>query len=525
MDEAYDVVVVGAGIGGLTVGSLLKKYGDFKNGILLVEQSDRVGGRASSLTGEELTERGADWYCNEFLAKQYSYLPKENRKALNRLIEKNMLKGFVLDTGYHVASFNGEGYFRELSLALGGLDVPFYPFDTSYIINNEFIKEYPPHMLKIPEMIQEELSRVDKTFVDFFCDDDGNLIVDDALLDEYDKVSIHEQLIRKGMTPETTPIAYQAMRCTGTLFATISDPRDVSVGDLIRYLVNIMIPRMTELMTENREGYIGGVVPNGVMAWSEAVLNKFVELGGTCSLSTKLAGVDVNRETRKVAGVDLLLEDGSSKHVNCDKVILNIPIQEIFKYLPEHHFKEDFIRRIKSLYGYGSMSPYIALNNIDMIPEEQRAVLVRTPEILPDSMIEGFNYELFMAWQIQNVIEPSFVKEGACAKYLLSAYVPLTEEESRSEVLVNKAMHAVSDFLEKTYPGFKEAIVWELYPVCTRLEGVAKSTSQAGSLKPGIKCEDVQGLYFSGDTVTSYSVGMDAACSSGLICAEKILSE
>jgi phytoene dehydrogenase-like protein len=54
MHEAYDVVVVGAGIGGLTVGSLLKKYGDYKNGILLVEQSDRVGGRASSLTGEEL---------------------------------------------------------------------------------------------------------------------------------------------------------------------------------------------------------------------------------------------------------------------------------------------------------------------------------------------------------------------------------------------------------------------------------------------------------------------------------------
>jgi len=49
MEETYDVIVIGAGVGGLTVASLAAQEG-LKT--LLVEQCDRVGGRALTIRGE-----------------------------------------------------------------------------------------------------------------------------------------------------------------------------------------------------------------------------------------------------------------------------------------------------------------------------------------------------------------------------------------------------------------------------------------------------------------------------------------
>jgi prolycopene isomerase len=51
---------------------------------------------------------------------------------------------------------------------------------------------------------------------------------------------------------------------------------------------------------------------------------------------------------------------------------------------------------------------------------------------------------------------------------------------------------------------------------------VAKSVTQAGSLKPEVKAPGVEGLYFAGDTARGYGVAMDCACASGIICASEI---
>lgn len=69
MEEKYDVIVVGAGVGGLTVGTLMAKEG-LK--VLILEQCDRPGGRALSVRGEEISDKGLDWYKS--LLSQAIYL-------------------------------------------------------------------------------------------------------------------------------------------------------------------------------------------------------------------------------------------------------------------------------------------------------------------------------------------------------------------------------------------------------------------------------------------------------------------
>jgi len=56
--------------------------------------------------------------------------------------------------------------------------------------------------------------------------------------------------------------------------------------------------------------------------------------------------------------------------------------------------------------------------------------------------------------------------------------------------------------MEEVYPGFKESIDW-------KLEGVAKSISQAGTQKVPVKSVHIQGLYFAGDTAKVYCLRHD----------------
>ena len=113
--KKWDVVVVGAGVGGLSAGALLAKEG-LKT--LVMEKDDRVGGRAMSLRGEELSEKGAGWY-RRLLAGQYSYLA-ESSPSLEKMAEEGTLDGYTLDLGYHGVSVAGEGYFARLRELIGG---------------------------------------------------------------------------------------------------------------------------------------------------------------------------------------------------------------------------------------------------------------------------------------------------------------------------------------------------------------------------------------------------------------------
>ncbi len=110
----YDVVVVGAGVGGLTVAGLCAREG-LKT--LLIEQCDRVGGRAISIRGEEVLANGAGWYTR-LLGKQYPWLPY-SEPGLDEIISRRLLQWYTLDIGYHGVALNGEGYFRDLDDLLG----------------------------------------------------------------------------------------------------------------------------------------------------------------------------------------------------------------------------------------------------------------------------------------------------------------------------------------------------------------------------------------------------------------------
>ena len=500
-NKKYDAIVIGAGVGGLTVGTLLAKEG-LK--ILVLEQQDRPGGRAMSLRGSEVSDNGLDWY-KKLLASQYTYIA-DSQPAIETIIKERMLDGYTLDIGYHAISANGAGYMLDFEDQIDGL--PDVKKHGAFYGNYYKGKLY--HDVA-GSKIDPELKRIGKEsgirFLSYYSDAYG---LPDEEIDKMEKVSFQQWADAKGISKND--ILFNHLHCVSTLFSTINDPNDISMGDIFRYFKHAFGPKLMRGVL----GYVGGFVEHGTMEWSKSLVRKMESYGGEIIYNAKVKKVLV--EDGHVTGVLVNSREGDKQYLAA-KVISNVPAQFTFKLIDPKYFPADWVKKTESMYGYGSYAPYIGLNKLVMSEEESRMGLKNTC-MLPKS--EGFDCDVYICWNIQSVPDPTVAPAG---KYLYTAYIPLTEKESRDKVLVDKVVQRLPEFMEEVYPSFQESIDWKLDLVCWKLEGVAKSISQAGTQKVPVKSEHIQGLYFAGDTAKGYGVAMDCAIASGMICAGSILGK
>ena len=499
--KKYDAIIVGAGVGGLTVGTLLAKEG-LK--VLVLEQQDRPGGRALSVHGSEIIEKGLDWY-KSLLASQYTYIAN-SQPDIETLISKRMIDGYTLDIGYHAISANGAGYMLDFEDQIEGLpDVA--KLGAHY---GNYYKGKLYHDVA-GSKIDPELKRIGKEtgirFLSYYFDAYG---MSDEDIDKMEKVSFKQWADDKGVSKND--ILFDHLHCVSTLFSTINDPNDISMGDIFRYFKYAFGPKLMRGVL----GYVGGFVEHGTGEWSKSLARKMASYGGEIQYNAKVKNILV--EDGQVTGVIVNTKEGEKQYLAA-KVVSNVPAQFTFKLVDPKHFPADLVSRTEAMYGYGSYVPYMGLNKLVMSEEESKMGIKNTC-ILPKS--EGYDYDVYICWNIQSVVDPSVAPQG---KYLYTAYIPLTENESRNKLLVDKIVKRLPEFMEEIYPGFKKSIDWKLDLVCWKLEGVAKSISQAGTQKVPVKSEYVEGLYFAGDTAKGYGVAMDCAIASGMICAGEILGK
>jgi len=498
----FDDIVIGAGVGGLAVATLLAKEG---HKVLLLEQTDRVGGRAMSIKGEEIADKGLQWY-KDILATQYTYIAG-SEPGIETIIDKRMLDDYTLDIGYHAISANGAGYMLDFEELIGGVNgvnkhgAQWGSYYKGNIYTDIAGKNKDPELVRIAK--EEGIP-----YLDYYAE--GYLLPDEEI-DKLEKVSFQEWAEKKGITKND--IIFNHLHTVSTLFSTINNPRDISMGDIFRYFKNAFGPKLSSGIL----GYVGGFVEHGTMEWSIAVAKKFEFFGGDIMLNMKVKEIEVN--DGKVTGVKAIDKNRQEWQWDARRVISNVPAQHTFRLIDEKYFPPEWVKKTKSMYGYGSYVPYMGLNKLVMPAKDSKMGLKNTC-VLPKE--EGFDYDVYICWNIQSAVDPSVAPEG---KYLYTAYLPIMEKEALDKKLVNKLMKRLPDFMEEIYPGFKESIDWKLDLVCWKLEGVAKSISQAGTQKVSVSSPHVNGLHFAGDTARGYGVAMDCAIASGVICAGEILNK
>ena len=495
----YDVVVVGAGVGGLTVASLLAYEG---KRVLLVEQSDRVGGRATTFKGEEILENGEEWYRKR-LGEQYTWLVKSN-PSMKEIIANRLLAGYQIDVGYHGVALNGRGYFYDLDTLIGSGEKAGVEFvgnlNTTYI-GDQIYQDYMGKFdSKIEAMFPDKDSR--RTFLEFWL---PKVAKED--LDKYEKVSVAQWCRERGF--DKNPVLFGMLHALSTLITTINDPDEISIGDIFRYEMEVINPRFAKGIVKYQSGFVVG----GIKRWSEAVVERFKTFGGELLLNARVEEIII--EDGKVKGV-IIKEVNEERKILAPIVVSNIPTQDTFKVADKRHFPADWAERTEKLRGFGAIAPYFGLNKL-VLPEFEWDKGMKDTMVIPK--VNRLTHDVYMCWNIQSMSDPLCAPAG---KHLFTAYAPVTQEEALNKELMEWACDQIVEYLERRYPGFKESIDWALFPVSWRLEGVAKDVNQAGTMKSPVRAPGVEGLYFTGDTVKGYGVAMDCACAAGLICASEI---
>ena len=500
VDDRYDAIVVGAGVGGLTVASLLAHE---KWKVLLVEQAERVGGRAMTFTGEEIMDTGEEWYRTA-LGRQYTWLAKED-PPFEEICRRRLLKGYQLDVGYHGVSLNGRGYFHDLDQIIGSGEkagVEFVGNVNSTYIDDEWYLDF--HAGKLDSRIKAIIKETGLPFFDYYLAP-MSMVPEDY--DKYEGLSVAEWCRHKGI--HENRVLFEMIHAVSTLITTINDPEEISIGDIWRYFGEVLNPRFTKGIAKWPSGFVKG----GVQRWMDSVADRFRAFGGQLILNARIKEVLISGG--EVKGV-VLDRDGENREIQAPVIVSNIPTQDTFKYIGREAFPSQWVERTENLRGFGSIAPYFGLHEL-VLPEEQWDKGVKDTCVIPKG--DRFAHDVYMCWNVQSKSDPLCSPRD---KHLLTAYAPVTEEEARDRELMSWACDRIVDYLEGRYPGFRRSVEWSMFPVSWRLEGVAKDIDQAGTLKSPVRAPSVEGLFFAGDTVRGYGVAMDSACAAGLICASEI---
>ncbi|MGQ9720485.1 MAG: phytoene desaturase family protein [Candidatus Jordarchaeum sp.] len=481
--KPWDVVIVGSGFGGLTCGALLTNEG---KRVLLLEREDRLGGRATSIKGEELSLP----YFENLLKSTGNEWIVRTEPDISEIVDKQLLKGFTLDLGFHEYVYHENGRVGIL-LKNFGEAIKFYPLQENYYwFDNKWCGMAPPKIEFIPDELMSEFGKVAKGNMKMFPKDTA----------QFDHVSIKEFIEERTDKKRIQDFWY----LLATLVTTINHPKDISAGETIR--------------SSNPVGYTGGHAGSGnggsVEGGFITVANKLAKIikdsGGVVRTQTEVNKIIV--EDGEVKGVEVSTPTGEET-IEAKVVVSNVPIQKSFKILDENVFPSDWVKHVKGLRSAGSASGYIALNTRVLKNRGWFGVM----ELIPEG--EGFRGAVRCIFEGLSNYDPTRAPED---KQLVTFYAPLTQEEANNKKKVNKVIDALNEFLDERFPEYHESVEWAIYTSLDYLDGVARSPDQVGNKRPEIKAPGVKGLYFVGDGVRSWGVPMDATVHSGFIAAGMI---
>jgi len=488
-NESFDVIIIGAGVGGPTAGAILAQKGGAK--VLVLERASRIGGRDISFRFNDENEEtyrkllGNAAYCR--FVKSEPDLPE--------LFTQGYLDGYTVEAGIHTLMVTEKGR-TNTCLTYLGKPLTLYPAVSAGWWHDGELHHFEEGSEKggnfpwMDEKDRSECGRINREMVKMSGDEAHS----------YDHISLKEWMESRTDNANTKGFHY----VNATMNCTINDPANISAGDNI--LMNRAVARAGK-----RFSYGGCSTPAvpGFVRIPMSLCEVIEENGG--KVVTRAKVLEVLIEDRKVKGV-LVEMNGGTEKIECPIVINSGLVNDMFRYIPEKHFPYTFVNRVKGFWRAGIGAVYFALNR--PIVQEH---LTFVPKIAGPE--DGFDSDVRMGFWESSGMDPARAPTG---KQLLDTYVSLTDRQCRDNYLVQLAYDRMTAFMEAHYPGFKDALEWTLYTVSENLVPVAQAPFQVGSARPRAKCPYVEGLYHASDSSECSMAANDAAIHAGIIAASRV---
>jgi len=488
-NEKYDVIVIGAGVGGPTAGAILSKKEGMK--VLVLERADHIGGRDLSFNMSDMDEKS---YRKTMGKAAYTRITKSIPEP-EELFTRGYLKGWSFEVGIHVLMITDRG---RTNTCLTYLEKPLdlYPATSAGWLHDGILYRFEKGSERggnfpwMDEEARRETGKINSEMVR----------MSPETAHSYDNISLKDWMLQRTKNPDTLEFHF----VNATMNTTINSPDNISAGDNI--LMNRAVARSGYRFSYSGCSTLG---PPGFVQIPQKYCDVIGENGGEIILNATVKEVLV--EGGKVKGVSVNI-NGNDEIIECPTVINSGMVNEMFTYIPERHYPKSFVDKVNSFWRAGICAVYWGLSK-PVVNEH----LTFVPKIA--GVEDGFDSDVRMGFWNSSGMCPARAPQG---KQLLDAYISMRDEESHNPKLVQVAWERMNQYMEDHYTGFKENLEWALCTVSDSLVPLAQAPFQVGDSKPRAKDPYIKGLYHASDSSECTMAANDAATHAGIIAATRV---
>ncbi len=454
--QRYSIGIIGAGIGGLTAAALLSKQG---HSVTVFEKESIIGGRALSFQPDELAVDTYQTMLHRFNMNIYSSTPD-----LSTLFSSKMLHGYTLDLGYHAI---GGGVLSNINDVLAVVD---------------------DHI----DILESHVGFIHEQGYDF------------PFLNRIDKIKILPNILRLLFSSEKTMEKLDHVPMTDTIKKYGKGNMKLILEIFSRSIttVNNLDRISTGEMFRSQKNLLKGSKPVGYPKKGLGMINKKLATaiqnnGGIIKTNTTVEKIMF--KNRKATGVI-----ANNKTYPFDIVVSNILVQKLPLLIDDDVFPQEYLSTLQRLSGTASLCAYHSLTKID--PN----LLGKTFHFIERNVGVDGNDAVgmidFMAATPDAGLSPP-------DHHLIQSYIICTPDEAKNPHMLSRLKQLLEKNIKQLIPDYTKHLNWELYPVVTHLDGVAKTIDNP---KPEIQTI-IPNFYLIGDCVKAPGIGINCAVNSAKI--------
>lgn len=220
-----------------------------------------------------------------------------------------------------------------------------------------------------------------------------------------------------------------------------------------------------------------------------------IEKKGKVYMTAKVDRVIIKKGT--ATGVTV----GEKKYA-ADRVVLNMPVQEIFSVVSERSCRKEYVNLCKNLLPTSGIFVDIALRR----------------EI---SGIDGLLYSANPP--AYGIVTSNICKAVAPpGAQLLTMFYPTSLADVTGRRSIKKNIEELWIAIKSFFPEIEKDILWKREVALKMIDGVQVNVDQTEERRPGSTVPDVQNLYLVGDSIAAPGAGGDVGNESVLITFEKM---
>ncbi|MBU2512010.1 FAD-dependent oxidoreductase [bacterium] len=497
----YDIIIIGAGLGGLTAGALLSGFENKK--VLILERESYLGGRIVSFTGKEdrlvLHDRELD--VPEFkkvLSSVYTWVSR-SEPDLDTIFKNRLLDGYSFEAGGHATFWGNRGRIGYL------LEYLKTPVD---LPGNEGFAVVDPEKNELHSIekggnygwMSEDSNRTAKTLLREM------VMASDDRLKEWDRISFGQWL--NDRTDDRK--VYEFLAAIASIHMVMGEPDMIPAGDFIRFM------HTAARIGMNLVSGSTGIVPKpGFVRITERIAETIHKNNGTILNNACVS--EIIFDGSKATGVRFVSDSGEQT-VLAENIICTVPIKKIWPFLPEQRFEGDFVKTVKQdFFSVGMLTGYIGVkSNLFADAGINPKSWLLLPSLIKAE--EGFIGDVDIISIMPSNFSPTLAPEG---KYSFGYSIALTDRELRDKTKVDRVIEATKNKFNEIFPQLKADTDWELWTCSDKGFG---DWPPPGQPRPDTTQPGIEGLFFAGDGYGSstWGSGMDAAVYSALLCVDAI---